>query len=166
MFLSVCMCFFSFLSFYYFLVVLEFGICCSSTTQLYTSFGFRNTKLESEETSNVCVCVSGCLDWTWVAPGQALRIILHPAFVDWLWVVLDKLHLLVAATFGQRPRPFAIGLTFWPLRRPRSVISVRLDLYEARPALHAQVIARIVVELEGRNEAVGRVARIGTLRFA
>lgn len=78
----------------------------------------------------------------------------------------DKLHLLVAATLGQRPRPFAIGLTFWPLRRPRGVISVRLDLYEARPALHAQVIARIVVELEGRNEAVGRVARIGALRFA
>lgn len=151
----------SFIFFYYFLAVLEFGICCSSTTKLYTSFGLRNTKLESEETSNVCVC-----DWTWAAPGQALRIILHPAFVGWLWVVLDKLHFLVAATFGQRPRPFAIGLTFWPLRRPRSVISVRLDLYEARPALHAQVIARIVVELEGRNEAVGRVARVGTLRFA
>lgn len=110
------------------------------------------------------MCVFVCVDWTWAAPGQALRIILHPAIVG-LWTV-DKLHLLVAATFGQRSRPFAIWLTFWPLRRPRGVISVRLDLYEARPTLHAQIIARIVVELEGRDEAVGRVARIGTLRFA
>jgi len=79
---------------------------------------------------------------------------------------VEKLHFLVAATFGQWAGPLAIWLAFWPLGRPRGVILVRLDLDEAGPTLDAQVIARIVVEFKWSDQAIGRITRIWTLRFA
>lgn len=145
------------------LVAVEFGFGCFVLPQ--TCIQVSGYVILSWSLKKLRMCMYGLDYWAAYWPGLED----HPSSCHrWLcWLCdVNKLHLLVATTFGQRTRPFAIGLTFWPLGRPRGMISVRLDLYEARPALHAQIIARIVVELERRDQAVGRIARIRTLRFA
>jgi len=74
----------------------------------------------------------------------------------WSW----RLHLLVALALRHRTGPPAIRLAFGPL----GWTLVTLD--KSGPALDAQVVSGVVVELERRNQPVGRIAGIGALRFA
>jgi len=76
-----------------------------------------------------------------------------------LWIFW-RLHLLIALALGHRTRPPAIRLALGPFGRTL----VTLD--KSWPALDTQVVSGIVVKLERRYQTVGRIARIGALRFA